>query len=796
MLQLQTMKAATLAAIMLVLCCMMNTAGAQLYKITLDEKLRGAAFVAEAKVISKKSFWNDAHTMIYTANTIQLYKVFKGNIPAATVEVLTLGGTAENYCIEASDLLQLETGYTGIFFCSALKKSIVSPAGKKVLFDVYGSAQGFLRYDAEQDAAFAPFVSYKGIEKNLYPLLQRSTGIPVRIIDRSFSIHGEGETERPGGVAAIINSFSPASVHGGALNDPTNNLLTINGSGFEANPSGKCAVRFKDGNSFNTSPDYDVPYNSPYIVSWTDTKIVVRVPARAATGKFGVRSSGGNFTAAPGNLDVFFGVLNADFLIGGDTLTREPRLMNVNGSGGYSIVYSTSTAGGGVNFATSDIRPTFERAVTTWKETAGANLQLSGNTTSQEVDVYDDKNVVMFDNNNTSIPNLTSGVLATTFSGFSMCNDKSYSAQKTGFDIVVRNSGVSSGSVDFTAGPCFPDDNQIDMEMVLLHELGHALNLAHINDDYESTSTSNCTINPEKLMHYSVLEYADRRSLDASAQQAALYTIEPQGNNYGTCGLAPAEMTQGFYTIIPNDECPGTFPATAITDGTTISVDLVHATSNKFGDPAFDQVNCQNTGTFVTNNAYYAFLSDTASNRSVALTISNYTTIPAEAKTACGLQGVRLALYDVSSCPEGQNFPQPIDCNTFIADGTLLPLNGLQPNHKYLLYFDGLRNTKASFTVTFNGSAPNPGNEHPLPLIYPNPVRTTLHIKFTETSTTKYQYSMYDARGRQVALSTISVTQANEIVNIPVGHLAPGVYFMRLADASGTVVIKQKIIRE
>ena len=36
--------------------------------------------IAEGKVIEKKSFWNNEHTMIYTANTIEVYKLFKGNL--------------------------------------------------------------------------------------------------------------------------------------------------------------------------------------------------------------------------------------------------------------------------------------------------------------------------------------------------------------------------------------------------------------------------------------------------------------------------------------------------------------------------------------------------------------------------------------------------------------------------------------------------------------------------------------------------------------------------------------------
>ena len=73
--------------------------------------------IAEGKVIEKKSFWNNEHTMIYTANTIEVYKLFKGNLVEKSIEVITEGGGVGNQYIETSDLLNLDQGQTGIFFC-------------------------------------------------------------------------------------------------------------------------------------------------------------------------------------------------------------------------------------------------------------------------------------------------------------------------------------------------------------------------------------------------------------------------------------------------------------------------------------------------------------------------------------------------------------------------------------------------------------------------------------------------------------------------------------------------------
>src|SRR6516164_5171312 len=85
---------------------------AQLYKIDLPHKINKAAFIVEGKIIDQHSFWNDAHTIIYTSNKLHIYKLFKGRIISKEIEIITQGGTVGTQCLKVSDMLQLRAGQT------------------------------------------------------------------------------------------------------------------------------------------------------------------------------------------------------------------------------------------------------------------------------------------------------------------------------------------------------------------------------------------------------------------------------------------------------------------------------------------------------------------------------------------------------------------------------------------------------------------------------------------------------------------------------------------------------------
>lgn len=85
-----------------------------LKEIPLAQQIESSSLVVEGKVISKESFWNADHTNIYTVNTVEVYKVFKGQ-PATTVQVVTKGGTVGTMAQKVSPSLNLDTNDVGVF---------------------------------------------------------------------------------------------------------------------------------------------------------------------------------------------------------------------------------------------------------------------------------------------------------------------------------------------------------------------------------------------------------------------------------------------------------------------------------------------------------------------------------------------------------------------------------------------------------------------------------------------------------------------------------------------------------
>lgn len=186
--------------------------------------------------------------------------------------------------------------------------------------------------------------------------------------------------------------------------------------------------------------------------------------------------------------------------------------------------------------------------------------------------------------------------------------------------------------------------------------------------------------------------------------------VTPHGYTYGNCVVGAPEMAPVQTILEAKDECPSSFPVSTMPTLTKVNFDLVHATSNKLVDPAYNQWKKDGTGTNVTNTAFYAFKTNETGG-TLNMEVKNYATNPV-AIAACDLggtgvqvTGVKISTYKVSSCPTGGSYPIPVDYQTFKANGVLAGVTSLAANSTYLIAVDGIQNTKAIFDIEFSGSA-------------------------------------------------------------------------------------------
>ena len=466
------------------------------YPVSLPSKANAASVIIEGKVLSQNSFWNSSHDFIYTANEIQVYKIFKGTVTAANVMVVTEGGTVGNDMVVVDPSLKFSVDDRGIIF---LQSSLITNSSLNLMtgntFEPYASRQGFIKYDLTDLTAHDDYNTYNNVPAQLYQPLVALTGQPFQSIV-PFNIYDYGSSETR--ALPVISSISPNPTTAGTLVPST---VTINGSNFGASFTASARLEFRDANNGGAS-FVITPAN--HIVSWTNTQIIARVVTGSGSGTFRVTNTTNETTTSGISLTINYNETN---VVSSGTYIQ-PDLVNKNGTGGYVFVYNTTFNGNASAVAA------FERALQTWRCATFVNFSRNG-TTSINNQALDGTNVVTFDGASA----LPAGVLGVSYSYYSSCGGGTWYLNEN--DLKFRTNGT--GGINWNYGPAATGGGFFDFESVCLHELGHSHQLGH-------------TILPVTVMNYAIGPNTDRRTLTAASETAGGNDIMSRSVINNSCG--------------------------------------------------------------------------------------------------------------------------------------------------------------------------------------------------------------------------------------------------------------------
>lgn len=506
------------------------SAQCSLIEVPLIQRANASTVIVEGKVTGQYSYWNSNHSMIYTANTIELYKIFKGSVTATSIEIITEGGTVALDRITVEPSLGLRIGDVGMFTCTPVTRAHHNLASRNALpqFEAYAGTQGFVKYDIVANTASDPFRTYGDIQTEVFDVIATPGQHQYRTVKERPSVQRAGNPSVQAGVS--VDGFLPASCRAG-----TGDIITIDGSGFES-VQGTGNVVFS--NADDGGATISAACLPSQIISWDDTQIICEVPSGAGTGPFNVVTDGSGTGQSQTDLVISFSHLNVEFDPGSGTVAYGTDHINDNGSGGYTWRMNTGFD------ADVNARASFMRAFDTWRCGTLVNWTI-GATTSINDAISDGTNIICYDN---AAP-LSSGVLGVCYSYWSGCASGPTIIWYVNELDIIFDEGSNIAPLTWEFGPSAPTGSEYDFETVAVHELGHGHQLGHV-------------ISPGAIMHYAISNGSQNRSLGVNdlaggqfvqAKSITTNICGPGAMSNTSCGSPPVAA----FVVNDEDACVG-----------------------------------------------------------------------------------------------------------------------------------------------------------------------------------------------------------------------------------------------
>jgi len=457
--------------------------------------------VIEAKVIGQETFHDKTEQYIYTRHYLEVYKLFKGR-SSSVVELITLGGTNGNEAMQVSGALQLEPGQAGVFLLKTYSGRLLEPVDRPLYRPVAGGAS-FISYRPDWGAAYSTGQIYSSLDE-LYHELEHISG---KAYNELIPAEQNIQSRNP----AVINGIEPPIANAGV-----DDTVAIKGHGFGEVPG---TIFFSNADNGGLGYTSTFPW---HIVSWKDGLIEVKVPHKAGTGDL-IVLGGGSVAFSSEELDIQYAHTN---VLSASQFYQPQLVDDEEADGGYRFTFSDNASGGGVPFL--DQEGAYEaliRAAGAWQDSVGAPIYFGrdcpGTHLQSPGSFNDGVNLISFDSDSWDMDEEVSAyTLAVTISRYAKCEGTDW--EVVDVDIIIRRDGNPNGyggAVDWAFSEEGPAEGQIDFQTVMVHELGHVLQLQHVVDE-------------TAVMHYSTTYGQVKRELGLSDDQAGASYVLNHSTNY------------------------------------------------------------------------------------------------------------------------------------------------------------------------------------------------------------------------------------------------------------------------
>ena len=145
---------------------------------SLNKRVDISAVVVEGRVIDQYGVWDADDKNIYTVNTVAIYKVLKGTINTATIQLVTEGGRVGLEMLKVSPSLELQSDDVGVFM---LVPNHIAFKNLPGMYKATASVQSFIKYDLHKVEAYDWGYTYTDIAHQLYGDIRAIKGEEINV---------------------------------------------------------------------------------------------------------------------------------------------------------------------------------------------------------------------------------------------------------------------------------------------------------------------------------------------------------------------------------------------------------------------------------------------------------------------------------------------------------------------------------------------------------------------------------------------------------------------------------------